>query len=50
MSGLRNCVLNIPPFMKDRIIHDHHGRWREFWQQIMYRPAEKNICIDIAFE
>ncbi|MCW5618019.1 MAG: hypothetical protein KIS65_02220 [Nitrosomonas sp.] len=22
----------------------------EFWQQIVYRPAEEGICIDIVFE
>lgn len=50
MSGLCNCILNILSFVKGRIIHDYNWCWREFWQQIVYRPAEKNICIDIAYE
>ena len=50
MSGLCDCILNILPFVKGRVIHDHNWCWREFWQQILYRPAEKSICINIAFE
>lgn len=50
MSGLCNCILNILSFVKGRIIHDYNWCWPEFWQQIVYRSAEKNICINIAYE
>ena len=49
-AGLCDGILNIQPLVKGRAIHDNDCCWRECWQQIVYRPAEKSICIDIVFE
>ena len=47
MSGLLNGFKCIASFMEGRIIHDQHGMFWKFWQQVLFKPCRKNICIDI---